>query len=140
MHNRAEKYLNQQQIAEQLKKVEHIVLAAPSQKSDPNHPLHFTIFFNTADVLTDDVQNTLLQKILRQYSITSTCHVKSQLDNVAFVQSVEETPMPIHLKDPHDKAAIEHTVMYVMMFDGDSDAFDRSKEGMTLWKYAYYVR
>ncbi|UCN00961.1 hypothetical protein LCX93_03315 [Sulfurimonas sp. SWIR-19] len=136
---KTDKYLNQQQIKEHLKNVEYIIMAAPAPDHFKQTPIHFTIFLNTEEALPKDIQDAVLKKFLQEHKIGKPAELMSQLMPVGFALSkAQETPMPMLLVKPEDQKSIPYTVMHVMDFLADSDAFDEAKkENLTGWSYSY---
>ncbi|QOP43070.1 hypothetical protein FJR45_03515 [Sulfurimonas sediminis] len=136
---KTDKYLNQQQIKEHLKNVEYIIMAAPAPDHFKQTPIHFTIFLNTEESLPKDIQDAVLKKFLQEHKIGKPAELMSQLMPVGFALSkAQDTPMPMLLVKPEDQKSIPYTVMHVMDFLADSDAFDEAKkENLTGWSYSY---
>lgn len=136
---KTDKYLNRQQIKEHLKNVEYIIMAAPAPDHFKQTPIHFTIFLNTEEALPKDIQDAVLEKFLQEHKIGKPAELMSQLMPVGFALSkAQETPMPMLLVKPEDQKSIPYTVMHVMDFLADSDAFDEAKkENLTGWSYSY---
>ncbi len=135
---KAEKYLSPAEIESHLDGVEYIIMAAPAVRDGAKGPIHFTLFLNTKDPLPPEIQPAVLDKFAAQYGITGISDLFSQLDRVAFAETSQQTPMPLHLYTMQEKAALPSTVMYVMDFEGDSDNFPEVKERqLTGWTYSY---
>jgi hypothetical protein len=134
---KTQRYFDKPEIDAHLFGVEYIIMAAPSTRENAKAPIHFTIFLNTQEVLPPNIQEAVLKKFAAQYNITEIHDVFSQLDSVAFAQTSQETPMPLHLFKEEDKRALPHTIMHVIDFEGDSPDFKEPKEGMTGWSYSY---
>ena len=133
----AENYLTPAEIKTHLEGVEYIIMAAPTTRDNPNTPIHFTIFLNTTDTLPVDVQHAILDKFLDQYKITNIVDVFSQLDAVAFAETNLDSVMPMHLFKAEDKENLEHTMMHIIDFEGNSEDFGEVKAGSTGWSYSY---
>lgn len=135
---KADKYLSPSEIEAHLDGVEYIIMAAPAVRDEAKGPVHFTIFLNTKEALPPQIQPAVLEKFAAQYGITGIRDLFSQLDRVAFAETAQETPMPLHLFTMRDKATLPSTVMYVMDFEADSDQFPEVKEKkLTGWTYSY---
>ncbi len=119
----AENYLNPAEIESHLEGVEYIIMAAPTTRDNPNTPIHFTIFLNTSDELPVDVQHAILDKFADQYKITNIYDIFSQLDAVAFAETNLDSVMPMHLFKAEDKENLEHTMMHIIDFEGNSADF-----------------
>ncbi len=133
----AENYLNPAEIKAHLEGVEYIIMAAPTTRDNPNTPIHFTIFLNTSDELPIDVQHAILDKFADQYKITNIYDVFSQLDAVAFAETNLDSVMPMHLFKAETKQELEHTMMHIIDFEGNSEDFGEVKAGSTGWSYSY---
>lgn len=133
----AENYLNPAEIESHLEGVEYIIMAAPTTRDNPNTPIHFTIFLNTSDELPVDVQHAILDKFADQYKITNIYDIFSQLDAVAFAETNLDSVMPMHLFKAEDKENLEHTMMHIIDFEGNSADFGEVKAGSTGWSYSY---
>lgn len=133
----AENYLSPAEIETHLEGVEYIIMAAPTTRDNPNTPIHFTIFLNTSDELPVDVQHAILDKFADQYKITNIYDVFSQLDAVAFAETNLDSVMPMHLFKAEDKENLEHTMMHIIDFEGNSADFGEVKAGSTGWSYSY---
>jgi len=132
------RHLNKQEIDKHLQGVEYIIMAAPSTRDAQKAPIHFTIFLNTQDKLPEEIQTAVLEKFAAQYNITEIHDLFSRLDAVAFAETTQETPMPLHLFKNEDKRTLPHTIMHIMDFEGDSPDFKEPKEqDLTGWSYAY---
>ncbi|WP_151900854.1 hypothetical protein [Sulfurimonas hydrogeniphila] len=136
---KTDRYLNRQQIKEHLKNVEYIIMAAPAPDHFKQTPIHFTLFLNTEEALPKDIQDAVLEKFLQEHKIGKPAELMSQLMPVGFALSkAQDTPMPMLLVKPEDQKSIPYTVMHVMDFLADSDAFDEAKkENLTGWSYSY---
>ena len=133
----AESYLNPTEIEAHLDGVEYIIMAAPTTRDNPNTPIHFTIFLNTKDALPADVQHAILDKFADQYKITNIYDVFSQLDAVAFAETNLDSVMPMHLFKDETKKELDHTMMHIIDFEGNSEDFGEAKAGSTGWSYSY---
>lgn len=133
----AQHYLEAKELAAHLEGVEYIIMAAPAMGENLPHPIHFTLFLNTTDKLPGTIAQQVLEKFAAEHNIKAISHVQSALSEVAFAQTRQTTPMPMHLIKPDDKASLPHTTMYVIDFLGDSPDFKEPKEGLTGWSYAY---
>lgn len=130
-------YLSHNEIEKHLENVEYIIMVAPSMLTSPALPLHFSIFLNTAESIPEDVKPMLLEKFCREYSITQTQHVLSELVPVAFALTPQETPMPRHLLDEAEANSIPWIKRHIIDFLGDSTGFKEAKDGLSGWSYSY---
>jgi hypothetical protein len=135
---KTDKYFQHEEIQAHLKNVEFIIMAA----SAPNHfrdtPIHFTIFLNTSDELSQEIKDAVFEKFLQDYSIKNPKELMSQLMPVGFSMSEQDTPMPLLLVKPEDQKSIPSAIMHVMDFLADSDEFFEAKEHkLTGWSYKY---
>ncbi|MFT7004804.1 MAG: hypothetical protein ACJAWW_002169 [Sulfurimonas sp.] len=131
-------YLNSTDITQHLKNVEYIIMASDAPSHFKETPIHFSIFLNTRDKLSTDIQEAILEKFLNEQGITKPTEVMSQLMPVGFSKSLQDTPMPLLLIKPEDQRSIPHTVMFVMDFLGDSENFNEAKHNaLTGWSYSY---
>lgn len=131
-------YLDLKEIEEHLKNVEYILMASDAPKHFKNTPIHFTVFLNTSDDLPKDIQEAVLNKFLKENSITNPAEIMSKIMPVGFGKSVQETPMPLLLVKPEDQRTIPYAVMFVMDFLADSDNFNEAKhDALTGWSYSY---
>jgi len=136
---KTERYLSPDDIKKHLQNVEYIIMAAPAPEYFTETPIHFTIFLNTAEELPAEIQSAILDKFRQENSIGEPAELMSQLMPVGFaISSAQETPMPMLLVKPEDQKSIPSTVMHVMDFLADSDAFNEAKKkSLTGWSYAY---
>jgi hypothetical protein len=135
---KTDKYFDPIEISKHLENVEYILMAAPAPEYFKETPIHFTIFLNTSDELSKEVQDAVLEKFLQENNIGKAHELMSQIMPVGFAQSVQETPMPLLLVKPEDQQSIPYAVMHVMDFLADSDNFYETKEhGLTGWSYSY---
>jgi len=132
-------YLDPIEINKHLEKVEYIIMAAPAPDVFKETPIQFSIFLNTSDDLSQEVQNAVLEKFLHENKIGEPAKLMSRLMPVGFAYSAaQDTPMPMLLVDPKDQRSIPYNVMFVMDFLADSDAFSEAKDdSLTGWSYAY---
>lgn len=131
-------YLDPIEISAHLKNVEYIIMAAPAPGHFKDTPIHFSIFLNTNDKLPKDIQDAILDKFLKENSISAPIELMSQLMPVGFGKSTQETPMPLLLVKPEDQKTIPHSVMHVMDFLADSENFNEAKyDALTGWSYSY---
>lgn len=134
----AEKYLSEEEIRAHLDKVEYIIMAAPSVREDAKAPIHFTLFLNTDENLPPEIQEAVLNKFAAQHGLREISDLFSQPDLVAFAETTQETPMPMHLYKREDKRRFPSVVMFIMDFEADSDNFPEVKtRQLTGWTYAY---
>ena len=136
---KTERYLSKEDIKKHLQNVEYIIMAAPAPEHFKDTPIHFSIFLNTADQIPADIQKAILDKFRDEHKIGEAAELMSQLMPVGFaVNNAQDTPMPMLLVKPEDQRSIPHTVMHVMDFLADSDAFDEAKKkNLTGWSYSY---
>jgi len=133
----AENYLDASGIKDHLEGVEYIIMAAPTTRENPNTPIHFTIFLNTQDELSTDIQHAVLDKFADQYKMRNIYDVFSQLDAVAFAETNLDSIMPMHLFKDETKSELEHTMMHIIDFEADAEGFGEVKAGSTGWSYSY---
>jgi len=129
-------YLSAGEITTLLEKVEYILMASPSLMPE-EHPIHFTIILNTADIIPEDVRALILEKFCRELDITSTSHVLSNRERIAFALTSQETPMPKHIIDDAEANTIPWTLLHIIDFLGDSEGFKEAKDGLSGWSYSY---
>jgi len=133
-----DKYLSPEEIAAHLEGVEYIVMAAPSVREQAKAPIHITLFLNTKETFPQPIQQAILEKFSEQYGLRDISDLFSQPDLVAFAQTAQQTPMPLHLFKPEDKRTLPSTQMFIMDFEADSDNFPEVKEKqLTGWTYSY---
>jgi len=133
-----DKYFDTIEIQNHLKNVEYIVMAAPAPNQFTDTPIHFTIFLNTSDELSQDVKEAVLDKFLEENGIKNPKELLSQLMPVGFSMSQQETPMPLLLIKREDQGSIPYKLMHVMDFLADSNNFFEAKqEKLTGWTYSY---
>jgi hypothetical protein len=130
-------YLSKSETQDHLQNVNYIIMAAPSMLSAPKLPLHFSIFLNTQDKIPEEIKEQLLAKFCREYAITKTSHVLSNLERIAFARTDQETPMPRHLLDDAEANTIPWTLMHIIDFLGESEDFKEAKDGLSGWSYSY---
>lgn len=130
-------YLSHNEIETHLKGVEFIIMAGPSMMAAPELPIHFTIILNTSDPIPDTVKPLILEKFCREHAITSTSHVLSNLERIAFAMTTQETPMPRHIIDDAEANAIPWKLLHIIDFLGDAEGFKEAKEGLSGWSYSY---
>lgn len=132
------KYLELQEIQKLLDGVEYIMMAAPAPEHFKETPIHFSIFLNTDESLSKEIQDAVLEKFLQEHSIAQPQELLSQVMAVGFALSTQETPMPMLLIKPQDISSISHVGMFVMDFLADSTNFDEAKlKSLTGWSYSY---
>ena len=129
-------YLSYNEIEKHLEGVEYIMMASPSLIPD-ELPIHFTIILNTADMIPEEVKPLILEKFCREYKITSTSHVLSNRERIAFAMTTQETPMPKHIVDDAEANSIPWTLLHIIDFLGDSTDFKEAKDGLSGWTYSY---
>ena len=135
---KTDKYFDPIEIKKHLENVEYIIMAAPGPAQFKETPIHFTIFLNTDDNLSREIQKNIFDKFLLENKISNPIKIMSELMPVGFASSAQDTPMPILLVDPKDQRSIEHTIMLVMDFLADSTEFFEAKEhSLTGWSYSY---
>jgi hypothetical protein len=129
-------YLSTGEIKTLLENVEYILMASPSLVPN-DHPIHFTIILNTADVIPEEIKPLILEKFCRELDITATSHVLSNRERVAFALTSQETPMPKHIIDDAEANAIPWALLHIIDFLGDSEGFKEAKDGLSGWSYSY---
>ena len=131
-------YFDAIEIANHLKNVEYIIMAAPAPSNFKDTPIQFTIFLNTDDKLPQDVQETVFGKFLQENGIENPSQIMSKLMPVGFSMSQQDTPMPLLLVKSEDQNSIPNTFMHVYDFLADSENFFEAKnEKLTGWSYSY---
>lgn len=131
-------YLNKEEIDKYINGVEYIIMAAPAPEYFSQTPIHFTIFLNTADNLPPHIAGAVLEKFLREHSISQPQNLLSQLMGVGFGIGNHDTHMPLLIIKPQDLVQIPHTTMFVMDFLADSNNFNEVKEhSLSGWTYKY---
>ncbi len=133
------KYLEVTEIQEHLKNVEYIIMATSAPEKFTKTPIHFTIFLNTQERFSKDIQNAILDKFLDDNGISGVSELMSQLMPVGFAENTgQDTPMPLLLIKPEDRNSIPHVPMFVMDFLADSENFYEAKvHKLTGWTYSY---
>lgn len=129
-------YLSAGEIKTLLENVEYILMASPSLVPN-DHPIHFTIILNTADIIPEDIKPLILEKFCRELDITATSHVLSNRERIAFALTSQETPMPKHIIDDAEANSIPWTLLHIIDFLGDSEGFKEAKDGLSGWSYSY---
>ena len=133
-----DKYFDTIEIANHLKNVEYIIMAAPAPEQFKDTPIQFTIFLNTHDRLPKDIQEAIFDKFLKDNGIRNPDKIMSQLMPVGFSMSQQDTAMPLLLVKKEDQSSIPNTPMHVYDFLADSDNFFEAKqEKLTGWSYSY---
>ncbi len=133
-----DKYFDTIEIANHLKNVEYIIMAAPAPEQFKDTPIQFTIFLNTHDRLPQDIQEAIFDKFLKDNGIRNPDKIMSQLMPVGFSMSQQDTAMPLLLVKKEDQSSIPNTPMHVYDFLADSDNFFEAKqERLTGWSYSY---
>jgi len=133
-----DKYFTHDEIQKHLDNVEYIIMAAPAPEHFKDNPIHFTIFLNTKEKLSQDIKDAIFDKFLDDNKIKNPIEVMSQIMPVGFSMSAQDTPMPLLLVKPEDQKSIPYSVMHVMDFLADSDNFYEAKtEKLTGWSYSY---
>ena len=131
-------YFDTIKIANHLKNVEYIIMAAPAPEQFKETPIQFTIFLNTSDKLPQDIQEAVFGKFLQENGIENPDKIMSQLMPVGFSMSQQDTAMPLLLVKSDDQKNIPHRLMHVYDFLADSDNFFEAKqEKLTGWSYSY---
>ena len=133
----ANRHMSKEEILAHLEGVEYIIMAAPNTQDMPQAPIHFTIFLNTSDHIPQAIQEQIIEKFAQEYEISHISHLFSQLDDVAFAITNQETPMPMHLFTPDDKKSLPSVKLHVIDFLADAKNFDEPKQGQTGWSYSY---
>ncbi len=133
-----EKYFDSIEIANHLKNVEYIIMAAPAPELFKETPIQFTIFLNTSGKLPQDVQEAVFGKFLEENGIRNPDKIMSQLMPVGFSMSQQDTAMPLLLVKQEDQKSIPNAPMHVYDFLADSDNFFEAKEEKLIgWSYSY---
>ena len=133
-----DKYFETIEIANHLKNVEYIIMAAPAPEQFKETPIQFSIFLNTSDKLPRDIQESVFDKFLKDNGITNPDKIMSQLMPVGFSMSQQDTAMPLLLIKQEDQKSIPYRLMHVYDFLADSDNFFEAKqEKLTGWTYSY---
>lgn len=131
-------YLSQSEIASHLNGLSHIVMVAPAPEHFEETPLHFTLFLNTQELLSKEIQQAIFEKFLTEQQITNPQEIMSELMPVGFGNTTQQTPMPLLLIKPQERASIPHIPMFVMDFLADSTHFSEAKtKSLTGWSYIY---
>ncbi|ABB44800.1 hypothetical protein Suden_1523 [Sulfurimonas denitrificans DSM 1251] len=131
-------YLDVDAIDKHLENVEYIIMAAPSPERFIQTPIHFTIFLNTTQNFSQEIQEAIFGKFLIENGIKNPQEIMSQLMPVGFSTGVHETHMPLLLIKHEDVNSIPHKTMFVMDFLADSENFSETKEkSLTGWSYSY---
>lgn len=134
----AKRYFTPDEIAEHLEGVEYIIMAEPAPDVFKKTPIHLTVFLNTQERLPSEIKDAILDKFCKDHNITRTDKLLSELQPVAFAETMQETPMPLLLIKPSDIQSIPHTIMHVLDFLADSSEFIEAKEdNLTGWSYSY---
>ena len=131
------KYFSKPEIEAHLKNVEYIIMAAPMNAPEAKYPIHFTIFLNTQEKIPDEYLQPVIEKFKAQYNITHATNFLTDIQAVAFGQTSQDTPMPMHVFDTAEQKEIPHTKMFIIDFEGDSPSFQEPKDGKTGWSYSY---
>lgn len=131
-------YLSVQEMQEYLKNVEYIIMAAPAPEQFSKTPIHFTIFLNTSENLPKEIAQSVLDKFLKENSISKPSELLSSLMPVGLAKSTQETYMPLLIVKQEDMMQIPHLRMFVMDFLADSPSFEEVKKNhLTGWTYSY---
>ncbi len=131
-------YFTPDEIQANLAGVEYIIMAKPSPDHFKETPIHFTIFLNIDEALPQEIKDAVFEKFCEQYNIFKTAHVMSALQAVAFAQTRQDTPMPMHLVKSEDQHTIPNIPLHVIDFLGDSTDFEQTKrDNLTGWSYSY---
>ncbi|MDQ1263877.1 MAG: hypothetical protein QG559_878 [Campylobacterota bacterium] len=131
-------YLSIQEMQEYLQNVEYIIMAAPAPEKFGETPIHFTIFLNTSENLPKEIAQSVLDKFLKENSISKPSELLSRLMPVGLAKSTQETYMPLLIVKQEDMVQIPHLSMFVMDFLADSSSFEEVKKNhLTGWTYSY---
>lgn len=123
---------------EYLQNVEYIIMAAPAPEKFGETPIHFTIFLNTSENLPKEIAQSVLDKFLKENSISKPSELLSRLMPVGLAKSTQETYMPLLIVKQEDMVQIPHLSMFVMDFLADSSSFEEVKKNhLTGWTYSY---
>jgi hypothetical protein len=133
------KYLTVDEIKSHLDNVEYIIMATSAPDKFKDTPIHFSIFLNTDERFSKDIQEAILNKFLDENSIYNPQELMSQVMPVGFSQNTQQdTPMPLLIIKQADMNTIPHVPMFVMDFLADSDNFYEAKvHKLTGWSYSY---
>jgi len=134
---KVQKFLSSEEVTTHLEGVEYIILAKPSTRENPKHPIHFTIFLNTQDDLPNEVSDAVFEKFAQQYKISAVIDMLRGLEPVAFAKTNEDALMPMHLYQEEDAKNIGHGTMYIYDFEANAQDFKEPKDGLTGWTYSY---
>jgi len=132
-------YLEVNEIQKHLENVEYVIMATSSPEKFIDTPIHFTLFLNTSERFTQDIQDAILDKFLDDNGITNPKEMMSQVMAVGFgLNTQQDTPMPMLLIKREDIDMVPHIPMFVMDFLADSDNFYEAKtHKLTGWTYSY---
>lgn len=129
-------YLTKQEISDNLKGISHIIMVAPSPKELSKTPLHVSIFLNTDEKLSKEIQKNIFDKFCKDYKLFNTADILSQVMPVGFADTGHDTAMPMLLIKPQDQMSIPHIPMFVIDFLADSNDFtDTKTKDLTGWSY-----
>jgi hypothetical protein len=129
-------YLNVDEIIKLLEGVEYVVLAAPAPDHFKNTPVHITVFLNTQERFSQDIKEMIFDKFCKDYTITESAEVMSQLMPVGFATTAHESAMPMLLVDPQDQHSIPHIPLHVIDFLAATDEFEEVvAKSLTGWSY-----
>ena len=136
---KTEKWLSSDEIDDNLKNVEYIVMAAPTPGQDASVPIHFTIYLNTQDVLPEDIAMQVFNKFASELEISKVSDMIQGVLPVAFSLNNQDTAMPMLILDNSAKeSGLQFTHMYVYDFEGNAKGFNECKtESKTGWTYSY---
>ncbi len=111
-----------------------MISALPTPINDRS--LHVSIFLNTKEKLSDNIQKEILQKFYHDYDFFDIDELLSQLMNVGFANTSHDTAMPMLLLTPQDKISIPNIILHVMDFLANSNDFkDIVAKKLTGWSY-----
>jgi hypothetical protein len=136
---KTQKWLSVDEINDNLKGVEFILMAAPTMDNDASTPVHFTLYLNTHEVLPDEIVSPVFDKFCKDYKITKVRDMINGLLPVAFALNDRDTAMPLLFLDGREnESELEYTHLYVFDFEGNAEGFKECKsESKTGWTYAY---
>ncbi len=129
-------YLQNNEINDNLKGIEYILMVSALSSKINNKTLHVSIFLNTQEQLPKKIQEEILQKFCNDYNFFDIGELLSQLMYVGFANTSHDTAMPMLLLTPQDKMSIANTVLHVIDFIANSNDFkDTVAKGLTGWSY-----
>ena len=136
---KTQKWLSVEEINDNLKGVEFILMAAPTMDNDASTPIHFTLYLNTQELLPDEIVSKVFDKFCDDYKITKVRDMINGLLPVAFALNDRDTAMPLlFLGGRENESEHEYIHLYVFDFEGNAKEFKEGKtESKTGWTYSY---